>query len=83
MNTYANKNGDSSIVEYEHTNTSITIKFLHVANWGYKHSNTYKYTSRSAGQTYIDFMIELAENGQGLNSFIDRNKIDYESRWMS
>lgn len=76
MPRYQNLGGDSGVASYEFDATSIEVTF---ATGG-----VYRYTYASAGAENIEQMKVLAENGQGLNSFINRNpavKKGYERHW--
>jgi hypothetical protein len=64
MQTYRNIDGDSGIVSYEYGSDWIIVKF--------KNGRTYKYTYSSAGTTNIKRMKILADQSNGLNSFISR-----------
>lgn len=64
MTQYANLGGDSGVVSYEIGEDSITVEF--------RDGSVYLYDFRSAGQTNIEKMKELAIAGSGLNSFITR-----------
>jgi len=64
MESYANKGGTSAVVAYETTDDSITVRFRDGAG--------YVYTHASAGRDSVERMKELARDGQGLNTFINR-----------
>lgn len=66
METYANLGGDSGIAGYEIGDDYITVIFTTEAR--------YTYTYESAGVDAVETMKELAESGQGLNSYISTNK---------
>ena len=73
---YANRSGRSGVVFYEVGPGWIQIYF--------KDGACYLYTIESAGKEIIDKMIELAEAGIGLNSFISRvvrKKYDRKGRY--
>jgi hypothetical protein len=73
MKPYSNRGGDSGIVAYEYNATSIRVRFSDHA--------VYEYTAASAGQSKIDKMKRLADAGEGLNSFINRNvKFQYSRK---
>ena len=65
MKHYANFGGNSNVVSFEYGETYITIQF------GSRRPYTYSY--ESAGKVNIDTMKQLADSGQGLNSFVMRN----------
>ena len=62
---YKNLGGRSGIREYAYDDISIHVR----VNDG----KTYVYTVTSVGSANVIRMIELANNGTGLNSFIMRN----------
>jgi hypothetical protein len=73
---YKNLGGDSGVVSYQNGHDRITVVF----ESGTDHH--YLYTYASAGLSNIEQMKSLATQGQGLNSFINRNvKHDYERKW--
>jgi hypothetical protein len=61
MITYGNQEG-SSILSYEIDSDGISVQF--------KNGRVYRYGRDSNDDSTIDIMIELAEGGSGLNSFI-------------
>ena len=65
MKPYKNLGGDSNVTGYE-----IGLDFILVE---FGNSSVYEYTYSSAGQANIEQMKRLAEEGEGLNSFINRN----------
>ncbi len=74
MESYANVSGQSGIVAYQIGTDCITVQFKsgrHVL---------YLYSYSSAGNTAIETMKKLAQNGQGLHSYISTNCPDYVSR---
>lgn len=75
MQSYANLGGDSNIIAYENGDDYITVQFASGTN------TFYKYTNSSAGSSVVSHMQELANSGQGLNSYISTEKPDYESKW--
>ncbi len=76
MTPYANKGGESGIVEYEIGQDIITVKF---AQGTFRH---YQYTSLSVGKQNLNMMARLAADGSGLNSFINLNvKNDYSDKY--
>ena len=65
MKEYRNLGGDSGILGYESGSDSIRVEF--------SNGSVYLYTYASAGESNIEEMKRLATDGQGLNSFINRN----------
>lgn len=65
MKPYANRGGDSNVARYELGGDYIIVEF--------RDGSAYKYTYASAGATNIERMKSLAQNGKGLNSFINRH----------
>lgn len=65
MKAYKNIGGDSGVSAYEDGADFIRVKF--------KDGAIYVYTNASAGTQNIEQMKKLAANGDGLNSFINRN----------
>lgn len=73
MNQYQNRGGDSNIAAYEIGSDYIKVQF--------NDGSVYLYTHASAGQQNIEEMKRLATQGQGLNSFINKNvRNDYASK---
>ena len=64
MIRYANRGGDSGVDAYRLGSDSICVRFTTGA--------TYSYTYASAGSGNIEEMKRLAQQGEGLNSFINR-----------
>jgi hypothetical protein len=64
MPQYANRNGNSGVAAYKIGNDSICVEFSTGAR--------YLYTYASAGAANIETMKELAIQGSGLNSFINK-----------
>jgi len=64
MQTYKNLGGNSSITAYEPIPGGIRIEFGHGA--------VYEYTADKLGCEVIRTMLDLAETGQGLCSYINR-----------
>lgn len=72
MKKYLNTNGDSNVKCYE-----IGIDYIDVLFYGT--DKIYRYSYNSAGKENVEKMKKLAENGDGLNSFINLNvKYKYE-----
>lgn len=64
MEVYANVGGDSGITNYEIGKDFIRVKF--------SDGSIYEYTYESAGSENIEYMKELAIQGHGLNSYINK-----------
>lgn len=64
MPRYANLSGRSGVTAYEVGQDWICVQF--------SDGSTYLYTYQSAGAENIETMKQLARQGQGLNSFINR-----------
>ena len=69
MEKYKDINGDSGIDSYFIGDDYIDVKFE-------KTSKMYRYSYRSAGESYVEEMKRLAKQGDGLNSFIN-TKVKY------
>ncbi len=63
MERYRNLGGDSGVAAFETGPDFIRVQF--------KDGAVYLYTYASAGPQNIEHMKQLAERGQGLNSFIN------------
>jgi len=63
MTTYRNTGGNSGVSAYECGSDYIKVRFLT--------GDVYHYTYQSAGRSNIEHMKVLAENGSGLNAFIN------------
>lgn len=73
MTKYKDINGDSGVAKYEIGADRLTIEF--------KGGSQYLYTYASAGETHIEKMKRLAQNGDGLNSYINKNvRTKYEKK---
>ncbi len=73
MTKYLNKNGDSGILSYEIQADGILVQFSDFSE--------YLYTNLSAGINNIVQMKELAMQGYGLNSFINKHvRTGYQSK---
>ncbi len=72
MTPYKNRGGRSGIVAYEQAASSITVEF--------KNGKKYQYNSASAGSANVDHMKALAQQGQGLGTFIDKVRPPYASK---
>jgi hypothetical protein len=72
MRIYENNNGDSNIFGYDVGEDFIIVYFQ---------NGTYKYTYKSAGEEQVKQMVELAEEGTGLNQYINLFcKYSYEQK---
>lgn len=65
MKQYADKGGDSGIAGYEIEDDTITVHFTD--------KNVYLYSCASAGRSNIEQMKSLAQQGQGLNAYINQH----------
>ena len=63
MQPYQNLSGESGVRAYEIGDDYIKVEFS---------NGTYLYTYQSAGEENIETMKQLAEEGRGLNRFINR-----------
>lgn len=75
---YKNLGGDSGIEAYRIDADGIVVLFKTPTRAGQRY---YYYSVNSAGRLAVATMISLAKAGEGLNSFISRNRPDYEGRW--
>lgn len=74
MQRYLNRGGDSGVLSYEIGPDYIKVRF--------STGTTYVYTSTSAGASHIENMKQLAQNGVGLNSYINtRVRTKYSSKY--
>ena len=73
MKQYIDSDNNSNISAYEYSDDFIVVEF--------KDGLEYKYTYASAGSYNIEEMKRLADSGDGLNSFISKNKPDYETKY--
>lgn len=64
MEAYKNLGGNSGVVAYESGPDFIRVQF--------SDDSIYLYTNERPGPQYIQQMKILAQNGQGLNSYISR-----------
>jgi hypothetical protein len=64
MQSYTDVGGDSGVAGYEIGSDSIKVQF--------KDGSVYLYTHASAGGGSIERMKELAAQGDGLNSYINK-----------
>ena len=64
MKSYRNLGGDSGIIAYEDGEDFIKVQF--------SDGSIYLYNYTKPGPNEVEHMKQLAEKGQGLNSFISR-----------
>ena len=72
MKHYTDRDNNSNIKGYEYGDGWITVYF--------KDDSGYTYSDSSAGASIINEMQNLADCGDGLNSFISTNRPRYESK---
>ncbi|HCC06182.1 TPA: hypothetical protein DEP94_02410 [Candidatus Nomurabacteria bacterium] len=72
MKTYTDGDNDSNIMGYDYGESWIRVYF--------KDNSEYEYAGGEVGQYVIDQMKYLADSGEGLNSFIGKNKPKYSSK---
>lgn len=73
MKHYGNKTGESPIVGYEIGKNSIVVV--------YSDGNKYLYTFEIPGKRHVLAMMELAEKGEGLSTYISKYvRENYESK---
>ena len=65
MKRYRNLGGDSGIVAYEAGDDFIKVQF--------KDGSIYLYDYTTPGPNEVEYMKQLAEEGEGLNSYISRH----------
>lgn len=65
MTIYRNLGGDSGIESFETTATSIEVTF--------QDGSVYLYDYSNPGKSAVDEMKRLANNGEGLNEYINRH----------
>lgn len=76
MPIYRNLDGDSGILSYEYGPDWISVEFERGSQ---RH---YRYTYSITGRPHVEQMKKLADAGNGLNSYINRNVAKlYESKW--
>ena len=64
MERYANNGGNSNVAAYEIDRSSIKVQF--------RDGSIYLYTNESTGTDNLERLKQLAQAGQGLNSFIGK-----------
>jgi hypothetical protein len=69
MQRYKTSNPDTGVIAYETGKDSISIKF--------RDGSIYLYTNKSAGPAAIAEMKMLAENGEGLTTYINQHVRDH------
>jgi len=75
MQIYRDWDNDSGILAYEIGADHITVQFKK------GRSRFYKYTCDGGGNAHISEMKRLAQLGDGLNEYIVKNNVRYESKW--
>ena len=76
MTIYKDIDGDSGVRSYEYGTDWITVEFER------GQQRHYKYTFASAGSLHVDRMKALADQGEGLNAYINKNVgKSYEQKW--
>jgi hypothetical protein len=73
LRPYKNLSGKAGVVAYDFVKDGIQIQF----NSG----DTYLYTYRSAGESHIQTMRELAIAGRGLSTYISQHHPQYEAKF--
>ncbi|MGB4758704.1 MAG: hypothetical protein WBP26_01480 [Candidatus Saccharimonadales bacterium] len=74
MQPYKDLGNDSGVAAYENGSDYIKVQFKE-GRW-----TLYTYTYQSAGSAAIETMKALAQQGQGLNSYISTHKPPYSSK---
>jgi hypothetical protein len=64
MKRYANLSGNSGITGYQPGDASIRVRFVN--------GDIYEYDARSPGLEHVQNMLELAQAGKGLATYISR-----------
>jgi hypothetical protein len=76
MPVYKNLDGDSGIESYDSGSGFIDVHF------GKGTPRNYRYSNVKPGAQHVDEMKRLADQGRGLNEYINRFvKGEYESKW--
>jgi hypothetical protein len=65
MKAYKDINGDSGVTAYDYGDDWIRVQF--------KDGKSYEYLASKIGKTHISAMRALADDGDGLNSYIMRS----------
>ncbi len=66
MTPYANLDGDSGVVAYEISPDGIILEF--------RKGGRYRYAAADIGTEALATMIELAEAGRGLSTYVTKNR---------
>ncbi|MBX3596349.1 MAG: hypothetical protein KF874_02150 [Rhizobiaceae bacterium] len=66
MRPYKDINGDSGVSYFDYGESWIEVKFTRT-------DRVYRYSHEIAGKEHVDEMKKLADAGDGLNSYINRN----------
>ncbi len=72
MKPYKDSDNDSNIEAYEYGDNWITIRF--------KDDSEYDYSDEVVSHYVLNQMKLLADEGDGLNTFINKNKTRYKSK---
>ncbi len=64
MQKYGNAESHSGVTAFEVGHHSITLEF--------SDGDVYRYTYQSAGKEVVEYMIKLAQEGKGLNTYVSR-----------
>ena len=72
MKTYRDWDNDSNILGYEYGEDWIRIYF--------KDNSEYEYSGNGCGQYQINQMKYLADHGDGLNAYINKEKPPYSNK---
>ena len=76
MTPYKNVNGNSNVEAYKICDESITVRFMS-GQWRH-----YLYSYEKPGESVVERMKVLAEQGHGLNSYISKTvKTNFERKW--
>lgn len=71
MQRYRNLSGKSGIAAYAIASDALIVRFVN--------GSVYRYTRASAGARHLSTMIELAQSGRGLATYISQHHdVDYE-----
>lgn len=79
MQTYKNLNKNSSVKEYEYSDSDITVVFKEKTKKGF---DTYTYSYLKPGRSHVEEMKQLADLGKGLGGYIGKNR-DVFYGWIS
>ena len=79
--TYSNLSRKSSVRSYNlRSNRGIWIRFKGVGIWGGLRTSEYRYSKNSTKTVFLVAMKRYAQEGRGLNTFINRVHPGYYSR---